>query len=458
MRFLKFISNYIDYQSEKDQRSFNTYVQIIFTLTIRIVSLVVNFALVPVSLSYVGVESFGLWLVMFSVISWFSLFDIGLGHGLRNKLTEALAVKDFELAKIYVSTAYVLLGAVSLFLFVVMFAISPFIDWLTLFNTKIISEDQMLVLVLLLIAFVCPQFVLKLVSTVLTANQRPSVPVLINTIANCIVLSLLIFFQDKGEGTLIELCLIYMSPILALLLLTTIILFSTKYKAYRPSLNFFNLSHTKDILGLGFQFFILQMELLVLYQLGNIIIINFFGAEEVVQYNLAHKYFVVPQLIFAVIMNTYWSAFTDAMSLNDMLWIKKSVKKLMSFWMLLIPLTLFMLWISNDFYIFWIGDQILIPFSLSIAMCVYVLFEAWNSIFEYCLQGLSRINVMLITACTSVVLYLPLVFLIIKKLQFGVEGIIIAFILCRIINSIILPIQCKYILNNRTHFLFNKNL
>ena len=87
-----------------------------------------------------------------------------------------------------------------------------------------------------------------------------------------------------------------------------------------------------------------------------------------------------------------------------------------------------------------------------------MLLEAWNSIFEYCLQGLSRINVMLITASTAVVLYIPLVFLIIKKLQFGVEGIIIAFVLCKILNSIILPIQCKYILNNKAHFLFNKNL
>ena len=62
-------------------------------------SILIAFLLVPLSISYLGNEKYGLWLTIYSFIGWFNFFDFGIGHGLRNKLTEAWATKNINLAK-----------------------------------------------------------------------------------------------------------------------------------------------------------------------------------------------------------------------------------------------------------------------------------------------------------------------------------------------------------------------
>ena len=71
-------------------------------------SILISFVLVPMTLGYLNEYEYGVWLTLNSILSWIYIFDIGLGNGLRNRLTEALARNDFKSAKIYVSTSFFL--------------------------------------------------------------------------------------------------------------------------------------------------------------------------------------------------------------------------------------------------------------------------------------------------------------------------------------------------------------
>jgi hypothetical protein len=57
------------------------------------------------------------------------LFDFGLGNGLRNKLTVAIAKNDLELQKRLISTGYSSLFIFSLVLGTGLFIINKYIDW-----------------------------------------------------------------------------------------------------------------------------------------------------------------------------------------------------------------------------------------------------------------------------------------------------------------------------------------
>ena len=111
------------------------------------VSILISFLQIPITLSILTKTEYGIWLTLFSIAGWLAFFDLGLGNGLRNKLTEALAVNDFQKGQKLVSTAYITLSGI-FFLFIVLFAIAAiFIPWEQVLKSSMIPRTQLLILV-----------------------------------------------------------------------------------------------------------------------------------------------------------------------------------------------------------------------------------------------------------------------------------------------------------------------
>ncbi|MBL7937415.1 MAG: hypothetical protein JNM51_16535, partial [Bacteroidia bacterium] len=75
-------------------RSVKAKKNILASVLIKGISVVTSFVLVPLTIHYLNPINYGIWLTLYSVISWFGLLDIGLGNGLRNKFAEAIANND----------------------------------------------------------------------------------------------------------------------------------------------------------------------------------------------------------------------------------------------------------------------------------------------------------------------------------------------------------------------------
>ena len=121
-----------------ERASKNVLVKFIST----VVALLISFIIVPMVLGFVGKEEYGIWLTISSIVSWFSYFDIGLGNGLRNKLAVALAEDDKEIANIYISSSYALIGIISTVMFVGFFVIANFVSWSNILNTELIANSE----------------------------------------------------------------------------------------------------------------------------------------------------------------------------------------------------------------------------------------------------------------------------------------------------------------------------
>lgn len=46
-------------------------------------SFILSYISLPIALSYLGVNYYGVWIVIFSVVAWIYNFDIGIGLGLK---------------------------------------------------------------------------------------------------------------------------------------------------------------------------------------------------------------------------------------------------------------------------------------------------------------------------------------------------------------------------------------
>ena len=89
-----------------DERSVLVKKNIYFSFLIKGFSISISLLLVPLTLNYLSVYEFGVWLTLSSIFTWINYFDIGLGNGLRNRLAESMARQDKKLGQIYVSTTF----------------------------------------------------------------------------------------------------------------------------------------------------------------------------------------------------------------------------------------------------------------------------------------------------------------------------------------------------------------
>ena len=102
------------------------------------------------------------------------LLDIGLGNGLKNKFAQSIALGDEYLAKIYVSTSYFLLTIIVIPFYLLFIGLNSFIDWTRILNTPEYMGIELNKLVFVVFTFFCVQFVIKLLTTIFIAYQKPA--------------------------------------------------------------------------------------------------------------------------------------------------------------------------------------------------------------------------------------------------------------------------------------------
>jgi len=418
-------------------------------------SIVANFMLVPIAINYLGNEKYGVWLTLSSFIGWFSVFDIGLGNGLRNKLTEARTVGNKKLEKAYVSTAYYTIGVISTVIVTIFIIVNHFINWATLFNTKPELQNQLKILMPLVFAFFGIQLLVKLIAIIYIADRDYSIQGKIQFITQTVLLLILWIITKISTGTLLFFGAAFSAVPVIVLFLFNIIAFSKRFNDIKPNIKFCKRKYLKDIMGLGLKFFIIQIAALVLFSTDNLIISKLFTPAEVVPYNIAYKYFSIATIIYTLIVTPYWSAFTEAYTKKDFSWIKSSVKNIQKIW-LFIPLLLgFMLLISGWFYNFWVGDKVNVPLSLSLAMALFVLLMTYNMIYVYFINGVGKIRIQLIISIVVMIVNVPLSILFASIFKWGIAGVIFASTICLTASVILFPMQYNKIINNRAEGIWN---
>src|ERR1035437_1185833 len=151
-----------DFFSKGHPRSLAAKKNIIASFIIKTFSIAIGLVLVPLTINYINPSRYGIWLTLSSIVGWLSFFDIGFGNGLRNKFTEALAEKQEEMARIYVSTTYALLSIIIGIVLIVFFCINSFIDWSTILNSTPAMAGELSILAVIVFTFFCLRFIFQL--------------------------------------------------------------------------------------------------------------------------------------------------------------------------------------------------------------------------------------------------------------------------------------------------------
>ena len=440
----------------KSSRTTKAVKQIFYSFLLQGLSIVIGLLYVPLLLNYLTQEKYGIWLTLTSILGWFSFFDIGLGNGLRNKLTQAFAVKDYNLGRKYVSTTYALLiGIFSVILF--FFHIGNFfLNWNLILNTESIAKNELYILTSIVFSFFLIRFVMQLISVVYFADQKPSISNVITTSGNLLSFILvLVLTHSSIKGNLILLGSIISAIPVLLFIVATIIAFKGRYKLVKPSFKEIDFKLSMGLMNLGFRFFFLQIAAIITFSTSSFFIAQFYGPSEVVAYNIAFKYFQMPIMIFSIIMSPIWSSVTDAYAKSDFAWLNKTIRRLNILSILFTAGIILMVLLSDWIFKLWIGDKVKIPLSLTIALAFYTIMQVIIAPYSNFINGFGKIKLTMNLTFFGISLYLVLIY-VFGKIFSNSTGVVLAIIIPNFIGGIIQPMQTYRILSRTAKGIWNK--
>ncbi len=442
--------------NKADTRGQKALRHIIYSAGLKAVNAAISFLIIPLYLAYLTEVSFGIWLTVSAVLNWFNFFDLGMGNGLRNRFAEAKAANDIGLAKTYVSTTYALLIFISAALLGLFLIANLFFDWSVIFAAPDYLKADVNKMVVILAILFCPQFFLQLIKMVATADQRPAIANLLNTVVNVLHLVALYFLSQQGSPSLFKLALAIGGINMVVPLLANIIFFSGEYRHVAPSLRSVNFDYSRGLMGLGFVFFVMQGAALVVFMTDNLIITRVLGPAEVPAYNIAFRYFNLLVVFFSLVTTPFWSAFTEAYIKKDMVWIHKVMRKLFALWFGVAVLGVIMFFVSPYVYNLWIGDAVEIPMLLNLVMMLWVLASTGLSIFGIFLSGVGKLRLTLYHSITVMIINIPLSIWLAGYSELGSAGVMLASLFGVLLRLLYQPQQTFKLIKGTATGIWNR--
>ncbi|NLV20291.1 MAG: oligosaccharide flippase family protein [Bacteroidetes bacterium] len=453
-KFFKF-SHYRNLFTSGHPRTLRAKKNILVSFISRIVAITINFIVVPLTLSYVGKVEYGIWMTLSSIIAWFSYFDIGLGNGLRNKLAEALATNDKETAKIYISSTYALISFLALLMFICLYIAAYFISWNKVFNTDTISNEDLQKVVIMVFFLFCTGFIFKLLSSLLQALQKYWIKDVIGIIAQLVGLAGIFILVKTTEGSLFNLCLIYAGKTPIVMLLASILLFSRNLSYLRPRILYVQLRRALPLINLGFRFFLNQIFYLIVSQSSLILVAQFFGPGEVTIYNLAVKYMTLGSMVYLMVLTPFLSAFTEAYTRKEYEWIRSTINKINTIWILTSVSTIILMLLYRIFFRLWVGESIQVPFPLILGLTASSIIGTFYNKYSLFLNGIGKIHLQTYLLGLQAFLFIPLSYLF-YKLDLHLLSIVLAQIILHCIAAYLMYNQYKKIISQTATGVWNK--
>ena len=414
--------------------------KIIINFILRIIGMGISFIYIPQVLKFLGVENYGVWATILSVLSWINFCDVGIGNSLRTTLVEYIENEDKLSAKKLVTNAYTNVFIISIIIFSLALFSFKYLDLQVILGIRYNKLNE---LIFLSIIFVNFNFILSLCKPVYYAYQKPDTVSLIEITSQLInFIGVIIFLYLNLTNSIIYVCILYGTSNLFSSIVYSIILFK-KNKYLIPNIKFYDKKLNKKLNNLGVKFFILQMAYLILFTTDSLIITKLFGAQEVTPYNLSNKIFNTIVSMHGILLTPLWSKVSKEKNKGNYIWIEKLLRKLQIFALICgvgIGIIYFIYpYISQ----IWLGQKINYPTNLILFMSLYAFLAIWCNSYAYIMNGLGDVNIQVKLAIIESIINIPLSIYFAKELKLGVAGVILATDICLFISAIMFPILFK---------------
>lgn len=428
---------------------------VMWSFLIKIFSMAIEFVKVPIILSYLDNEVYGVWLTIVSIVMWTHNFDMGLSQGFRFKMTRGIALGDNDMCKKLTSTAYISMAAIMFLVFIIAFPISFFVNWQSVLNVTSIKNTELFASVIIVFAIFLMQFVCELISTVLKADQRAALSDVFKPIASVLSLCCILLLGTFSSNSLLYASVAMSAPYILVLLAANVFYYCKNYKEYSPSFEYFDRHYIKEIYSMGLKFFVGQLAGLVVFSSAGILLSNLINPTEVSVYNTARTYFGLVIIFSTIAREPFKAAITDAFVKNELKWINTSMNKMHLISLFFSIAALFMFLVSDFAIDIWTRGRIEVSWGLGIALTCYTIANVITAPYSNFLAGVGKLNIAMYVGLFKIISFIPVAIFFIKS--WGTLGLVVAIILINTFPNFILGyLQFNRIMSGKATGIWNK--
>ncbi len=419
----------------------------VFGLFYKSISILLIYLTVPLLIEGLGLEQYGVWITMYSIFGWIYSLDLGIGNGLKNNLTIAFSKEQKRESNQYIVTAFVGVFCIAI-VFLLLFSLIIFLVPISTSLNIDLKEKYLKTIFSITLISVVFNFVLSLYKQLFHSLQKSYLVELASLLINFTLFLLFYILENKN----IKLSLLSVTIIYGVVNIIIALIFNFKFfadqKGLRLSFNHFRMSKAKQIFKIGVQFFLIQICLIIILTTDNLLIAYFLGTTEVALYDNVNKLFQIFLIGTTVVLMPLWTLFADAYNEKDFDWIRKTIKRLNYWFIVLSFVVLTMVFFGSDILFFWIGKDLSYPKYLILLMGVFVLIRVYGNIYIYAVNGFGKIKLQTILFVIGAIANILLSLFFLKYTSLGSSGVILASILSMFSFTILIPIQVFKILKN----------
>ena len=370
---------------------------------------------------YLGIERYGLWLIISTILAWLNLSDLGVGNALTNKLSSAFGQSQEQDAQHLVATAFWLLSLIGLLIVLAGVVLGFALPWANLLNAKSAQAAQELPMAIALaIAIYGLGFPLGITKNVYSGYQEGYYANYWN-IASSVVSLLALVVVTRFKGGLPLLVGAVFGSRLLVLAASAIFLFGFHRSALTLTPHAIRRGDARSLFSLGLKFVALQIAGLLISQTDNLVIVRMLGPKEVAIFGTLLKLFSYIGVLQLWILTPLWPAYGEAYVRGDIYWIRRTLKySLFGLLALTLLISGGLVVFARDLIRIWVGTELVPPLNLVLSVALLQIVWAWTQPFVIFLNGISRLHGQIIYGLATAFLHIVLKVLLVA--HFGLIG------------------------------------
>jgi O-antigen/teichoic acid export membrane protein len=308
--------------ARSDQRHLRILVTASSAAVGKIVSVVVQLAMVPLMLSSLGEYSYGLWLTLQSMIGFGAFADLGIGNGAMNAISAAHARGERDrINRIVTSSVTMLTGLAA-----VGVAVSPLAwRWVTGRHMGGTHAAEIAAGIAIFTVYFALSLPLGFIERVNAAFQEGAVTNLARS-GVAVATLMVTWCVARAGGSFAAICIATLAPQLVGWAVVWLIEFRRR-RWLEVDRRFFDRALARSLLGVGALFLGIQLLSAFNWSMDNILISTVLGPERVTPYGVQVRVFSLVGTISAMILAPLWPAYADAVAHGDHTWIRNTVRR-----------------------------------------------------------------------------------------------------------------------------------